>query len=368
MSRSRAIPSPVIALLGKKDVPTDGVEDYWRSLGPAIENRGYKVEIVRVAWDGRGWIRAWVDLWRKSRKWKGIPVLAQYTALMWSRRGFSLPFLVVLLTLKVRGARLITVFHDIAPYSGKRVIDRIRRACQLLVLRRAYGWAQAAVVTVPMEELGWLQRPRTRTSFIPVGASIPPMMALDKSSRHGHEPRTIAVFSITGGGVVGNEVADIAFAANEAARQVPQLKLVTLGRGSLEAEPRLRQALVESAVKYSALGVLCPQEVAKVLAGADVSLFVRGRISTQRTTAVASIACSLPLVAYADGCLASPLAEAGVVAVPCGDRQALAAAVVKVLTDGQLWLDLHQRSRRAYEKYFSWEAVATRFVDLLDRA
>jgi glycosyltransferase involved in cell wall biosynthesis len=102
-----------------------------------------------------------------------------------------------------------------------------------------------------------------------------------------------------------------------------------------------------------------------VLAECDVSLFVRGRISTQRGSAIASIACSLPLVAYADGRLPPSLAEAGVMAVSWGDREALAEAVVKVLTDERLWLELHQRSQRAYEKYFSWEAIAGRFVELL---
>jgi glycosyltransferase involved in cell wall biosynthesis len=51
--------------------------------------------------------------------------------------------------------------------------------------------------------------------------------------------------------------------------------------------------------------------------------------------------------------------------VRCGDREGLAEAVLTVLTSDRLWLELHQRSQRAYEKYFSWEAIATRFVELL---
>jgi len=105
-----------------------------------------------------------------------------------------------------------------------------------------------------------------------------------------------------------------------------------------------------------------------VLSGCDLSLFVRGRITTQRGSAIASIACGLPLVGYADGCLTGPLAEAGVVGVPPGDRQALAEAVVKVLTNDGLWLELHQRSQRAYQKYFSWEAIAGHFVELFGDA
>jgi glycosyltransferase involved in cell wall biosynthesis len=49
------------------------------------------------------------------------------------------------------------------------------------------------------------------------------------------------------------------------------------------------------------------------------------------------------------------------------DGEKLAEATVRVLADPQLWLDLHERSRRAYEKYFSWEAVASRFLEVLYR-
>lgn len=367
-SASRATSFSLIALLGKKDSPTDGVEDYWRCLSPALEARGYKVEIVRVAWVELGWIRAWVHLWQESRKWKGNPILVQYTALMWSRRGLPLAFLGMLLILKAGGARLITVFHDVAPYSGERVVDRIRRACQRWVLRRAYGWTRASVVTVPLEEVAWLPQPAMRADFIPIGANIPAIPVLPPPSHMGDTAKTIGVFTVTDGGDISQEVLAITQAARAAARHVHPVRLVTLGRGSRESESAFRKALAGSTVEFQALGVLPADEVTRLLASCDVSLFVRGRISTQRGSAIASIACALPLAAYAEGSLPAPLAEAGVVSVPYGDREGLAAAVVNVLTDDHLWLELHQRSQRAYERHFSWEAVATRFVEFLDRA
>jgi len=359
---------PVIALLGKKDVPTDGVEDYCRFLSMAMGDRGYRVEIVRVPWEDLGWIRAWGRLWQESRNWKGKTVLAQYTALTWSRHGLALAFLGVLLILKARGVRLVTVFHDVAPYAGKRMIDRMRRACQRWVFRRAYSWTQACVLPVPKEQVKWLPGAASKASFIPVGANIPAVVAGGRLVRHGNEPKTIAVFTVTDRGDISKEVLAITQAARAVARHVGQVCLVTLGRGSDESEPEFRKALDGSKVAYLALGVLPADEVAKVLASCDVSLFVRGRISTQRSSAIASIACALPLVAYADGCLPPLLAEAGVVAVPCGDREALAEAVVKILTNEGLWRELHQRSQRAHEQCFSWEAIAARFVEILGRA
>jgi glycosyltransferase involved in cell wall biosynthesis len=73
-------------------------------------------------------------------------------------------------------------------------------------------------------------------------------------------------------------------------------------------------------------------------------------------------------VAYADPCLPAPLAEAGVVGVRYPDAEELAETTVRVLTDHQLCCDLRARSRHAHAKYFSWEAVAARFLEVLNHA
>lgn len=354
--------------MGRKDFPTDGVEDYCRFLGVALEAKGCRVEIVRMEWESSGWIRAFIHLWQESRKWKGKVVLAQYTALMWSRRGFPLAFPIVLLTLKARGLPLKVVFHDIAPCHGERLIDRIRRACQRWVFRKAYAWTQACVVTVPIEKVAWLPQPATRARHIPVGPNIPAIPVSDRSSRNGDAPRTIVVFVVTDGGDISMEVSEITQAALAAARHLPRVRLVTLGRGSLESEPEFRKALEGSSVEYHALGVLPAEEVSRVFSEGDASIFVRGCVSTQRGSAIASIACALPLVAYSDPCLPFPLSEAGVVGVLYRDREQLATEVVKVLTDRELWGRLRDRSQRAYQRHFSWEAVAARYIEMFNHA
>jgi len=235
-------------------------------------------------------------------------------------------------------------------------------------MRWAYRVADTSILCFPLEGVSWLPPNPAKASFIPVGANIPAVTARAKAARNGHEPKTIAVFGVTDGGNISQEVSDIVLTARKAAEHVPRVRLVTLGRGSAESEARFREALNGSPVEYQALGLLPAQEVSRVLAASDVALFVRGPISTQRGSAIASIACALPLVAYARPCLPGPLAEAGVVPVPYGDREGLAQAALRVLTDSQLWLELHQRSERAHQKYFSWEAVAARFTELLNHA
>lgn len=203
-----------------------------------------------------------------------------------------------------------------------------------------------------------------KAAFVPVGANIPAVSEPEPASGNG-DGKTIAVFTITDGGDISREVADLVLAATRAAEHVARVRLVTVGRGSLRAEPKFHQALAGTAIEFRALGILPPHEVSQVLAQADVSLFVRGRVSTHRTSAIASIATGVPLVAYADSPLPAPFAEAGVLGVRYQNAVELAEATVRVLTDHQLGYELRKRSRYAHEKYFSWEAVAHRFLEVL---
>lgn len=358
----------IIALLGRRDVPTDAVEDYSRLLGEAFSKLGSDFSLIRIAWDEEGWVKGLRGLWRKSAAWRGEWVLVQYTSLMWSRRGFPLLLPFVFGILRIRDVRIAVVFHDQGPFGGKRMVDRCRRACQRAVMRRAYTASENSILAIPVETASWLPSPPVKARYIPIGPNVPTAARPDRSIRNRNAARTITVFAITDAGDIGREVADIARAAREAAQHIPSLHLVTLGRGSKESEVRLRQALEGSRVEFRALGLLPADQVAAVLAASDVSLYVRGPITTQRGSAIASISNGVPLVTYANPKLPAPLAEAGIVRVALGDGEKLAAATVNVLTDEKLWLDLHERNLRAYEKYFSWRAVAKGFLDVLNRA
>jgi glycosyltransferase involved in cell wall biosynthesis len=344
------------------------VEDYCRLLGGVFKKHGCGFELKRVQWDERGWPRALSDLWCLNAHWKGDWALVQYTALMWSRRGFPLFFLLALWVLKIRGAHTAVVFHDSLPFAGRRYVDKVRRACQRSVMRCAYRLSDATILPIPLEHVSWLPAEPAKATFIPVCATLPVVGVAGRPARNGHEAKTITVLGITDKGDIRKEVADITLAAKRAAEYLPHVRLVTVGRGTARSEAEFRQALEGSAVEYRALGVVPAEEVSRVVASSDVSLFVRGRISTQRSSAIASIANGVPLVAYAEPCLPAPLAEAGVVGVPYAHGEELAEATVRVLTDSGLWLDLHERSRRAYEKYFSWEVVASRILEVMRRA
>jgi glycosyltransferase involved in cell wall biosynthesis len=144
-----------------------------------------------------------------------------------------------------------------------------------------------------------------------------------------------------------------------------KLRLVVLGRGSKEAETALRQSMDGSHVSLSVLGLLPAEEVTQTLSQADVLLFVRGHISGRRGSGIAGIACGLPVVGYRGRETGFPITEAGVLLVPPGDREALAEALARVLADENLWGELHRRSKEAQRRYFSWGAIAERFLEVL---
>ena len=293
-------------------------------------------------------------------------MLVQYTAMSWSRRGFPLGLLAVLAILRLRSCRIAVVFHDPAGFPGRRWINRGRRICQQLVMRRAYWWAERSILNVPVESLAWIPRDHAKALCIPVGSNVEQVTR--RQEHHGvaeQKAKTVAVFGVTGRESGRREVVDIARAVCRAAEAVPSLRLVVMGRGSKEAEGSLRRAMNGAKVELTVLGLLPAEDISRLLAEADVLLFVRGQFSTQRTSGIAGIACGLPVVGYAGPQTGPPLTEAGVTLVPQGNGEALADALTRVLSDGNLWQRLHKQTVDAYRRYFAWEAIAERFMETL---
>lgn len=357
----------IIALLGQRDAPTDALEEYCRYLGEALQEHGYDLKIERVAWDENGWSAALRQLRRHARGWNGTWVLVQYTALAWSARGFPLRFLRVLKTLRAAGVRVGVVYHDVEPYEGTRVIDRLRRRAQLRTMRGALRVSNAAIFTVPMEKLSWFERGRGNPFFIPVGANLPVsgQAASPKQRNSTDDKLTIAVFGVTGGNAGKKEIENIAEAVRFAASRVKNLRLVVLGRHAQDAEAGLRKSLKETAIDLQVFGVLPAEDVARTLSLADVLLFVRAPISSRRGSAIAGIACGLPVVAFEGPETAPPITEAGLALYSPQRKGDLGDALVRVLEDEHYRTTLAQRSWRAQAQYFSWRAIAALYVELL---
>ena len=233
-------------------------------------------------------------------------------------------------------------------------------------MRGALAISDAAILTVPAEKLSWIRSQSAKTVFIPVGANLPVSSAAPPRAHIASDGKlSIAVFGITGGAEGEQEVDRIVAAVRFAASLVKKLRLTVLGRNSLTAEAALRPALSDTDVELQVLGVLSGEDVVRTLTLSDVLLFVRGPVSTRRGSAIAGIACGLPVIAYEGPETAPPITEAGLAIFSPQRKGDLGEVLLRVLEDEHYRVSLAQRSWLAQAEYFSWSAIAARYAELL---
>jgi glycosyltransferase involved in cell wall biosynthesis len=163
------------------------------------------------------------------------------------------------------------------------------------------------------------------------------------------------------------EVDEIAGVIRGASKALTKLRLVIIGRGSVEAQERLTRALEKCNVNLVVRGILSAEEVAREFECADALLFVRGPINPRRGSALAGIACGLPIVGYRNGDIDDFLKEAGVEWSSWGDRDGLVRGLIRVLSDPRRWMDLHERNLELQRNHLSWNRIAERFRVVLTR-
>ena len=406
---------PVIALLGRKDEPTDAIEEYCRYLGDALQAHGFQLHIRRVPWELHGWRQSLLALQLQSQTWRDTWVLVQYTALAWSARGFPLRFPRVLRQLKSAGARVAVVFHDVEPFSSPRLIDRLRHRVQARTMRRALELADLAILTVPLYKLSWLPFIPTnavytdptapmnqklssktigsvkgtispealpkleagniaadnpspllrRSHFIPVGPNLP-IPAQWQSPRQPKEIPTLGVFSITGGNQGAIETQRILAAVQHVTKSVGKLHLSVYGRHAELRQETLRKGLENYPVELSVDGVLEDEQIIERIRGCDVLLFVRGGISTRRSSAIAGISCAVPMVAFVGPETSWPFPDAGVILVSPSDPNELNDALVRLLANPELRAGLSRVNQLIYSEHFAWPVIARRYAALLN--
>ena len=351
----------IVTLLGRPDCPADGVQDYCESLGRALKSRGVESVIVRVHWAHKGWRSALAELWRSSKEWRGRWVVLQYTALAWSSHGFPFGVLWAIAVLRLRGARCGVMYHEPRQQEGSGLI---RGACQNWIIQTMYLHLDRAIFSEPLDTIGWIQKNNAKAAFIPIGANIssggPTLACPDEGA-----VKTVAIFCLSHPPNVTLEVEDIASVARSALATGLRLRFVFIGRGTEEAEPQLRNAFRDIPAELSILGLVDTKEIGDLLARCDVMLCVRGTLSPRRGSAIAGVACGLPIVGYEGKDTGFPITEAGLELVPYRDRLALADALGHVLRDDRLREDLRLQSQRAHRLYFSWERIAERLVEEL---
>jgi glycosyltransferase involved in cell wall biosynthesis len=357
-----------IALLGRPDKPTDGVEDYCTFLAKALQDRGTTMDLQRVRWMEDGWFLGLWQLWRRSPAWRGQWVLLQYTALSWSLRGFPFGVLATLAILRRRGVRCAVVFHEPSRQTqfSTRLIDRIRGASQDWVIRKLYDRASKNIFTVPLETVAWLHAGNDKAALIPIGANIPERVQRRVAPAQAGKLKTVIVFGVSDSPeAAAPEVNVISAVMLEACDALGKLRLVVAGRGALEAGELFVKAFQGRDIDLVVHGVLPADRIAGEFESADALLFVRGPITTRRGSAMAAIACGVPLVGYRGPEVSSVLEAAGVEWSPLQDRESLARGLIRVLSDSQRWMELHERNLEVQRNHLSWNRIAERFQAVL---
>ena len=279
-------------------------------------------------WFGQGWFGALVKLWKLADQWRGKWVILQYTALSWSRHGFPVGLLFVVAVLRCSGARCGIFYHE--PYHQEGA-GLLRGRCQGYVIRTMHFHAHKAVFPVPLETIAWLPKGEGRAVPIPIGANIPTNVATAVSAEHSRKVKTIAVFCLSGPPNAFLEIEDISEAARSAVAAGLMVRFVFFGRGTLEAQARVEDSFRSIPVEIVFSGLLHASEIDQVLAHSDAMLCVRGAITPRRGSAIAGIACGLPIIGYKGLGTCFPITEAGLALVSYRDKYALGNVLCNVI-------------------------------------
>lgn len=354
------ITNTVVALLGRLEVPTDGVDDNCTFLAAALAKRGYALKKARLEWAERGRVKSLFKLWRDSSEWRGRWVILQFTSLAWSKRGFPFAALAAMVILCCRGACTSVFFHEQQGTVGHGLIDRLRAATQNFVIRRLYHLAKKPLFSDPLDQISWISKADKKSVFIPVGASIPEPSPRQQQV---NTVKAIVVYCLDGPPYLTEELTDILQAVRVASDGGIKIRLVFLGKGTKEAKSAIDDLFGSLPIELTILGMQSPEMVRQILSDSHVMLFVRGLLTSRRSSAIAGISCGLPVLAYEGACEHTHLAKAGVELVPYRDAFRLGGKLKDLLEDSQYWKNLHRKSVSVHKEYLSWDSIAGRFVE-----
>jgi glycosyltransferase involved in cell wall biosynthesis len=369
MPRANASARPWIALLGRGQEIADGVQDYCEYLARALDRQGVTLKLVRVDWARKGWWSALRELRRECKAWRGQWILLQFTALAWSRHGIPLGALAVLAIVRCSRARCAVVFHEPFSPEATSLLDRARFSFQEWIIRTIYNCVAKNIFPEPLPRIRWLPRNAPNARFIPIGANIPERNPIATNRSSGNRRlKTVVVFCLTGMPYLRDELQDISDAVRTAIADGANFRLLFLGRGTSEAKEDIVRFFRDIPIEVSNLGRQDANQISDIFASSDAMICVRGMVYLRRGSAIAGIACGLPIIGYAGESKGTPLDDAGLVLVPYRDGKAAGAALSRVLHDQRFHRELQEKNLRVQQRYFSWELIASAFLDFLESA
>ena len=356
--------TPRLVVVHRSAGSTDSITANAHRRVEALCQRGISAEL-RIIDGPQAGRKSWWTLAREIPDQRGPILFIEYNPFSYGRWGFAPWLIAAVARHKRRGGSLALMIHE--PYvpvtSARSAAMGAWQRVQLILLRRG---ADAVFTSIE----GWAGTKLFGRVGVP-GVHLPLGSALsdsryDRESRRRallgpHSPRTL-VLAALGTGHPGRLDDYVVAATNTVAASLSTpLALLNLGAGAVPLNG------VSDGVVVITPGALPEQELASYLAAADIFLapFSDG-VSTRRSTLMAALQHALAVVAT-DGFLTdSMLREArGALTLAPLDREAYAAAAVRLASDDTARSRQAQAGRALYEKHFDWLVLAERLDRLL---
>jgi glycosyltransferase involved in cell wall biosynthesis len=287
-------------------------------------------------------------------------LLAQYVPGAFGARGLNVPFCRWLAGLRRGGTDVRVMFHEPFFYFGlarpwRNVFAVVQRAMAAILLRAS---TRVYYSTQTWTRLLRMYGPQIRAEVLPIPATIPADAADEAVARARARRRAGFVVGHFGtyGEHIGRQLDGILPAL---LRRLPASRVLLVGRGG-EAFARTLPADVRDRVDST--GPLTGAEAAAVLRACDllVQPYPDG-VTTRRTSVMAALTTSVPVVTTAGPLTESVWAESSAVALaPAGDVPALVEIAARLAGDPAARAALGARGRELYDGRFALDVTIAR--------
>lgn len=290
---------------------------------------------------------------------RGI-LLVQYVPGAYGARGMNLPFCFWVAGMRRSGADVRVMFHEPFFYFGvsrpwRNAFAAVQRAMAAILLRAG---TRVYYSTETWKRLLGPYGPQDRVEVLPIPATIPTDVPADTiASARGRRrgPFVIGHFG-TYGEHVGHELQAVLPAL---LRRLPDARALLVGGGG-EAFARALPADVRD--RADATGRLAGVEAAAALRACDllVQPYPDG-VTTRRTSVMAAITTSMPVITTAGPLTERVWTDASAVALaPAGDAPALVDIAARLAADPAARAALGARGRRLYDEQFALDVTIAR--------
>ena len=381
----------VCILCGAPPNINDGVGDFSWLLAQEL-GKGNTVSLIVPGGDGeeqyadygsvavyrvnKAWgIQASIEVCRIVRRVNPQIILVHFVPQLYGWNGAKPLFALLLLALKRREYRIVTVAHEFsAPFgpSPKLIVVAFVHRLLLWLIKRA---SRRIVVTTRFALSLFKRRFPTRQGDflqIPISSTIP-VVPVDKTRKEdlrrelriAPEEFVIATF----GSVVGSAATLLEELLSWFIHEVKRSRILILGKAGEEVRRKLAQnrVILDRTVTT---GPLSSEAVSEHLSISDLLVvFYPDGCSTRRTSLMVGLAHGVPTVSNI-GVLtdASLKASGAMYLINCHMTEEQAMALRQLCRDARLRADLGKQGKAFFEEHLSWKEIGRQYVLLLQEA